>query len=402
MQLKDINLTKEQAIEQTKKYMIETYERFPFVAVRAKDMYLYDENGTGYLDFYGGIAVNSAGSCNEKVVAAVREQVGDIMHTFNYPYTVPQTALAKLICETIGMDKIFFQNSGTESNEAMIKMARKYGVDNYGEKRYHIVTAKDGFHGRTYGALSATGQPDNACQKGFKPMLPGFTYADYNDLESFRAAVTEDTIAIMLEPIQGEGGVVPGTEAFFKGIRKLCDEKGLLLLIDEIQTGWFRTGPAMAYMRFGIKPDAVSMAKAMGGGMPIGAVCATAKMATAFNPGSHGTTYGGNPVCCAAALAQINDMIERKLGDNAAKVGAYFMEELRKLPHVKEVRGEGLLVGVVFDIPRALDIKHGCLDGKLLVTAIGANVVRMVPPLIATKEDCDKAVGIIKAAVEAL
>jgi acetylornithine/N-succinyldiaminopimelate aminotransferase len=402
MLLKDIKLTKDQAIEQTKKYMIETYERFPFVASRAKDMYLYDENDVPYLDFYGGIAVNSAGSCNEKVVAAVREQVGQIMHTFNYPYTVPQTVLAKLICDTIDMEKIFFQNSGTESNEAMIKMARKYGVDNYGPNRYHIITAKSGFHGRTYGALSATGQPDNACQLGFKPMLPGFTYADYNNLESFRAAVTEDTIAIMLEPIQGEGGVIPGTEAFFKGIRKLCDEKGLLLLIDEIQTGWFRTGPAMAYMRFGIKPDAVSMAKAMGGGMPIGAVCATAKLATAFNPGSHGTTYGGNPVCCAAAYAQITDMIERKLGDNAAKVGAYFMDKLRKLPHVTEVRGEGLLVGVVFDIPKALDIKHGCLDRKLLVTAIGANVVRMVPPLIATKEDCDKAAEIIKQAVEAL
>jgi acetylornithine/N-succinyldiaminopimelate aminotransferase len=402
MLLKDVKLTKEQVYEQTKKYMIETYERFPFVASRAKDMYLYDENDVAYLDFYGGIAVNSAGSCNEKVVAAVREQVGQIMHTFNYPYTVPQTALAKLICDTIEMDKIFFQNSGTESNEAMIKMARKYGVDNHGPNKYHIITAKMGFHGRSYGALSATGQPDNACQLGFKPVLPGFTYADYNDLESFKAAVTDDTIAIMLEPIQGEGGVIPGTEAFFKGIRQLCDEKGLLLLIDEIQTGWYRTGPAMAYMRFGIKPDAVSMAKAMGGGMPIGAVCATAKLATAFNPGSLGTPYGGNPVCCAAAYAQISDMIERKVGENAASVGAYFADQLRKLPHVTEVRGEGLLVGVVFDIPRAVDIKHGCLDRRLLVTAIGQNIIRMVPPLIATKEDCDKATEIIKQSVDAL
>jgi acetylornithine/N-succinyldiaminopimelate aminotransferase len=332
----------------------------------------------------------------------VKEQVGQIMHTFNYPYTVPQIAVSKLICDTIKMDKIFFQNSGTESNEAMIKMARKYGVDNFGPNKYHIITAKMGFHGRSYGALSATGQPDNACQLGFKPMLPGFTYADYNNLESFRAAVTDDTIAIMLEPIQGEGGVIPGTEEFFKGIRKLCDEKGLLLLIDEIQTGWFRTGLAMAYMRFGIKPDAVSMAKAMGGGMPIGAVCATAKLATAFNPGSHGTTYGGNPVCCAASYAQITDMIERKLGENAATVGDYFMAELRKLPHVKEVRGAGLLVGAVLDIPKAVDVKHGCLDRKLLVTAIGADVIRMVPPLIATKADCDKATEIIKQSIEAL
>ncbi|MDR1136056.1 MAG: acetylornithine/succinylornithine family transaminase [Clostridiales Family XIII bacterium] len=402
MLLKDVNLTPEEVKELAKKYMVETYERFPFVACKAKGMYLYDENGVPYLDFYGGIAVNSAGSCNDKVVAAVQDQVADIMHTFNYPYTIPQAILAKLICETVGMDKIFYQNSGTESNEAMIKMARKYGVDNYGPNRYHIVTAKAGFHGRSYGALSATGQPDNACQLGFKPMLPGFTYADYNDLDSFKAAVTDDTIAIMLEPIQGEGGVIPGTKEFFQGIEKLCREKGMLLLIDEIQTGWYRTGPAMAFMNFGIKPDIFSMAKAMGGGMPIGAICATEKVTKAFNPGSHGTTYGGNPVCCAAAYAQISYMIENKLGENATEVGNYFMDKLRALPHVTEVRGAGLLVGAVLDIPKALDVKHGCIDRKLLVTSIGANVVRMVPPLIATKEDCDKAAAIIKESIEAL
>jgi acetylornithine/N-succinyldiaminopimelate aminotransferase len=389
-------------MEMSKKYMIETYERFPFIACKAKGMYLYDENNTPYLDFYGGIAVNSAGSCNDKVVAAVQDQVADVMHTFNYPYTIPQALLSKLICETVGMDKIFYQNSGTESNEAMIKMARKYGVDNFGPNRYHIVTAKSSFHGRSFGALSATGQPDSACQQGFKPMLPGFTYADFSDRDSFKAAVTDDTIAIMLEPIQGEGGVIPGTKEFFQGIEKLCREKNMLLLIDEIQTGWYRTGPAMAFMSFGIKPDIFSMAKAMGGGMPIGAICATSKVATAFNPGSHGTTYGGNPVCCAAAHAQISYMIENKLGENAHEVGNYFMDKLRKLPHVTEVRGAGLLVGIVLDIPKALDVKHNCIDRKLLVTSIGANVVRMVPPLIATKEDCDKAADIIRQSIEAL
>ncbi len=188
MQLKDVNMTAEQIVELTKKYMIETYERYPFVATRAKGMYLYDENDQPYLDFYGGIAVNSAGNCNEKVVAAVQEQVAQIMHTFNYPYTIPQALLAEKVCTSIGMDKIFFQNSGTESNEAMIKIARKYGVDNFGPEKYQIVTAINGFHGRTYGALSATGQPDNALQIGFKPVLPGFTYAKYNDLEAFKAA----------------------------------------------------------------------------------------------------------------------------------------------------------------------------------------------------------------------
>lgn len=399
MQLKDVNMTAEQVVEMTKKYMIETYERFPFVATKAKGMYLYDENGEAYLDFYGGIAVNNAGSCNEKVVAAVQDQVADIMHTFNYPYTIPQAILAKLICETIGMDKIFYQNSGTESNEAMIKIARKYGVDNYGPERYHIVTALNSFHGRTYGGLSATGQPDNACQIGFKPVLPGFTYAEFNNLESFKAACTENTIAIMIEPCQGEGGVRPATQEFMTGLRKFCDEKGMLLLLDEIQTGWCRTGKVMDYMNYGIKPDMVSMAKGISGGMPIGAMCCTNKVATAMNPGSHGSTYAGSPVCCAAAYAQITELLDRKLADNAAEVGDYFAKKLTTLPHVKEVRHAGLLVGVEFDFPGAPDIKHGCTDRKMLVTAIGKTIVRMVPPLIVTKEECDKAYDILKAAV---
>ena len=402
MLLKDVNLTKDDVKNLTEKYMIETYERFPFVAEKAKDMYIYDESGNGYLDFYGGVAVNSAGSCNEKVVAAIQEQCAELIHTFNYPYTVAQAVLAELICETLGMDKIFYQNSGTESNEAMIKMARKYGVDNYGENKYHIITAKKSFHGRTYGALSATGQTENALQIGFKPMLPGFTYADFNDVDSFRAAVTDDTIAIMLEPIQGEGGVNVATKEFITGIKELCDEKGLLLLFDEIQTGWYRTGPAMAYEYYGVKPDIVSMAKAMGGGMPIGAICANNKAAAAFTAGAHGTTYGGNPVCCAAAYAEIKELQNRKLGENATEVGNYFMDKLKTLPDVKEVRGRGLIVGVEFNHDKAADIKHHALDNYLMTTAIGTSIIRMVPPLIATKEDCDKAFDILKAACEAL
>lgn len=401
MKLNEAKLTKQELKDLTKKYMIETYERFDFIAQTAKDMYLYDEEGNGYLDFYGGVAVNSAGSCNEKVVEAVCEQVKDIIHTFNYPYTVPQVLLAKLICETIGMDKIFYQNSGAEANEAMIKMARKYGTDNYGPNKYHIITAKSSFHGRTYGAMSATGQPDNGCQLGFKPMLPGFSYADFNDVDSFRKLVTDDTIAIMIEPVQGEGGVRPATQEFIDGIKELCEEKGLLLLFDEIQTGWCRTGEVMAYMNYNIKPDIVSMAKAMGGGMPISAVCASEEVSKAFTMGSHGSTYGGNPVCCAAAYAQINELLDRKLADNAKKMGEYFMNKLKNLPHVKDVRGKGLLVGVEFDLPIGLDIKHNCIDRKLLVTLIGTSIIRMVPPLILTKADCDKAYEILKESVEA-
>ena len=402
MRLKDTGLTVQDIKDKVNKYMIETYERFDFLAETAKGMYIYDENGTPYLDFYAGIAVNSAGNCNEKVVAAVRDQVGDIMHTFNYPYTIPQALLAEKICTTLGMDKIFFQNSGTEANEAMIKMARKYGVEKYGPHKYNIVTAKESFHGRTFGSMSATGQPDNACQIDFGDMTPGFSYAPFNDLKAFEEACTENTIAIMVEPVQGEGGVHPATQEFLQGLRKLCDERGMLLLLDEVQTGWCRTGAIMSYMNYGIKPDIVSMAKAMGGGMPIGAICATEEVAAAFTPGSHGSTFGGSPVSCAASLAEIDELLDRDLAGNAKEMGAYFMEELKKLPHVKEVRGQGLLVGVEFDdTVNAVDIKHGCFDRKLLVTAIGSSIIRMVPPLILTKEDCDKAFAILKETVEA-
>ena len=403
MRLKDTGRTTQDIKDLVSKYMIETYERFDFLAETAKDQYIYDEEGTPYLDFYAGIAVNSAGNCNEKVVKAVVDQVQDIMHTFNYPYTIPQALLAEKVCTTIGMDKIFFQNSGTEANEAMIKMARKYGVEKYGPQKYNIVTAAMGFHGRTFGAMSATGQPDNGCQIGFGPMTDGFTYAEYNNLQSFKDACTENTIAIMVEPVQGEGGVHPATPEFLKGLREFCDEKGMLLLLDEVQTGWCRTGKVMSFMHYGIKPDIISMAKALGGGMPIGAICATEEVSKAFTPGSHGTTFGGHPVCCAAALAEVEELLDKDLAANAEKMGAYFKAKLETLPHVKEVRGQGLLVGVEFDDTiSGVDVKHECLHRHLLITAIGAHIIRMIPPLIITEEDCDKAFEIIKESVEAL
>ena len=403
MKLKDTGLTFQDIKDKVNKYMIETYERFDFLAETAEGMYIYDENKTPYLDFYAGIAVNSAGNCNPKVVAAVKDQVEDIMHTFNYPYTIPQALLAEKVCETIGMDKIFYQNSGTEANEAMIKMARKYGVEKYGPNKYNIVSAKMSFHGRTFGAMSATGQPDNACQIGFGNMTPGFTYAEYNNLDSFKAAVTDDTIGIMIEPVQGEGGVHPATPEFLKGLREFCDEKGMLLLLDEVQTGWCRTGAVMSYMNYGVKPDIVSMAKGLGGGMPIGAICATEEVSKAFTPGSHGTTFGGHPISCAAALAEVEELLDKDLAGNAKKVGDYFAAKLEKLPHVKEVRHQGLLVGVEFDDEiSGVEVKHGCLDRKLLITAIGAHVIRMIPPLIVTEEQCDEACAIIEEAVKAL
>ena len=400
MRLKDTGLTAQEIKDIVNKYMIETYERFDFVADFAKGMYLYDENGEGYLDFYAGIAVNNVGNCNEKVVAAVQEQAETIMQTFNYPYTVPQALLAKLICETIGMDKIFFQNSGAEANEAMIKMARKYGHDKYGPNRYKIVTAYKSFHGRTIGTLSATGQTDNAIQKGFNPIRDDFVYAEFNNLDSFREACDDDTIAIMIEPVQGEGGVYPATQEFIKGLRELCDERGMLLLFDEVQTGWGRTGEIMCYMHYGVKPDIVSMAKGMGGGMPIGAICATEEVAKVFGMGSHGSTFGGHPVTCAASYAAIKEILDGDLAKNAKVMGEKFMNKLRELPHVADVRGLGLLVGVEFDQDIGVEVKREAFRNKMLVTSIGTNAIRMVPPLIVEEEHIEKAVEILRTSIE--
>ena len=352
MRLKDTGLSAKELKAIVNKYMVETYERYDFIAERAEGMYIYDEEGNAYLDFYGGVAVNSAGNRNAKVEAAIKDQLGDIVHTFNYPYTIPQALLAKKICDTIGMDKIFYQNSGTEANECMIKMARKYGTDNFGPERYHIITAKNGFHGRTYGAMSATGQTDNAIQMGFKPMLPGFSYAEYNNLEDFASKVTKNTIAIMIEPVQGEGGVHPATQEFIEGLRKLCDDNDMLLLFDEVQTGWGRTGAPMAYMGYGVKPDAA-----------------------------------------------VSEILDNNLSGNAKEMGEYMKEQLAKLPHVKEARGRGLLVGCEYDIPIALEVKHGCLDRMALITAIGDSVNRMIPPLIVTKKQIDELMIIMKAAI---
>ncbi|MDO4474907.1 MAG: acetylornithine/succinylornithine family transaminase [Eubacteriales bacterium] len=401
MKLQETGLTAQELKDIVNKYMIETYARYDFIAERADGMYLYDEEGTAYLDFYGGVAVNSPGNRNPKVVAAVKNQMDDIVHTFNYPYTIPQALLAKKICDSIGMDKIFYQNSGTEANECMIKMARKYGIETFGPNKYEIITAKHGFHGRTMGAVAATGQPDSAIQRDFGPMLPGFSYAEFNNLEDFASKITPNTIAIMIEPVQGEGGVHPATQEFIEGLRKLCDDNDLLLLFDEVQTGWGRTGSLMAFMGYGVKPDCVSMAKAMGGGMPIAACCASEKVAKAFSAGTHGSTYGGHPVSCAAALASISEIIDMNLSENAKVVGEYMVEQMAKLPHVKEARGRGLLVGCEYDLPIAVNVKWECMKRHALITAIGSNTNRMIPPLIATKKDVDMLMDIMREAIPA-
>ena len=399
MKLKDTGLTKQELFALAADYMIQPYTRFPLIAESGKGQYVYDSDGKEYLDFYAGVAVTSCGHADAEINNAIKQQIDAITHTSNYPYSVPQVMLAQYICEHIGMDKIIFQNSGTEANEAMIKLARKYGVDKYGAHKYEIITALNSFHGRTLGALAATGQPDSALHKGFAPLLEGFKYAEYNNLASFEQAITENTIAIMVEPVQGEGGVYAATAEFLTALRKLCDEKGLLLLLDEIQTGWGRCGALMAYMDYGIKPDAVSMAKAMGNGLPIGAMAATDALAAAFTPGAHGTTYGGNPICCAGSLAAVKKIVGDKLPQKAKELGIYFKEQLAGLPHVKETRGKGLLVGVEFDMPVADKLKMTCVKHGLLITSLGGATIRMVPPLIITKENIDTAIKIIQTAL---
>lgn len=402
MDLKSTGKTKEEIKEMYNKYFYETFRRFDFIAEKGEDDYVIDETGKRYLDFMAGIAVNSAGHCNKKVVEAIMEQCQQMMHASNYCYTIPMVMLAQRICDAIGMEKIYFQNSGAEANEVMIKLARKYGKDNFGPNRYHIVTAKNSFHGRTLATLAATGQPGTAIQRNYDPMIPGFSYAEFNNVQAFADACTDDTIAIMVEPVQGEGGVIPATKEFLQGLRKLCDERNMLLLFDEVQTGWGRTGSLMAYMGYGVKPDCVSMAKAMGGGMPIGAMCTSAKLALTFGPGAHGSTYAGNPVACAASYAQIGEIIDQKLPENADKIGAYFREELLKLPCVKEVRGRGLMIGVEFNKDIATDVKYQSADEGLLITAVRPNVIRLVPPLNITEKECDEAFAILHKVVSKL
>lgn len=402
MLLENTGKTKEQMKETYNTYFYETFKRFDFIADKGEGSYLYAENGDKYLDFMAGIAVNSTGHCNAKVVEAIKEQCEQLIHASNYCYSVPQGMLAELICTSIGMEKIYFQNSGAEANEAMIKLARKYGKDNFGPERYNIVTAYNSFHGRTLATLTATGQPGTAIQNNYDPLMPGFKYAEFNNLKAFEEACDENTIAIMVEPVQGEGGVIPATKEFLVGLRKLCDEKNMLLLFDEVQTGWGRTGSLMAYMGYGVKPDCVSMAKAMGGGMPIGAMCTSAELALTFGPGAHGSTYAGNPVCCAASYAQIKEIIENKLVENSHNMGEYFASKLATLPEVKEVRGRGLMIGVEFNKDIATDVKYNSSDEGLLITAVRPSVIRLVPPLNVTKEECDKAFDILNSVVSKL
>ena len=395
MRLKDTGLTAAELKAQVKKYMIETYERMDFVADYAEGIYMYDENGEAYLDFYAGIAVNCLGNCNPKVVKAVQEQSALIMQTFNYPYTIPQAVLSKEICETIGMDKVMYQNSGAEANEAMIKIARKWGIENIGPDAWHIITAKQSFHGRTLNTLAATGQ--EVFHNYFFPFTEGFRYADANDLASLEAAAGDDVCAVMMELVQGEGGVLPLDRDYVKAVARLCAEKDWLLLVDEVQTGVGRTGSLFAFQQYGILPDVASFAKGIAGGLPMSGILANEKCRDVLGPGTHATTFGANPVCAAAGLVVQETLTDAFLEDVRAK-GTYLRNQIEALdlPCFGATRGMGLMIGIqVKDGWTNKEIASKLIENGLLVLTAGPSM-RLLPPLVISQEEMDQGLEILK------
>lgn len=381
-------------IELDNQYVMHTYGRLPVVFVRGEGCFVYDAEGKEYLDFVAGIAVNGLGHCPPKVVEAICKQAGTLMHTSNLYHTLPQPELAKILVEASGMGKAFFCNSGAEANEAAMKLARKATKVAGNPQKTEIITAEQSFHGRTLAAITATGQPKY--QKSFTPLAPDYLYIPYNDIEALKAIAGEKTCAIMMEPVQGESGVHPATQAFLQTARELCDELGAALIFDEVQTGLGRTGKLFGFQHYGIEPDIMTLAKTLGGGFPIGACLAKGKYADVFEPGDHASTFGGNPLACAAAIACVTEIIEGGWVENSREVGAYFAERLRNLPGVKEVRGMGLMLAAEFTEPIAKSITTKALDKGLILNAIGENTLRFVPPLIVTRELVDRAIGIIE------
>jgi len=381
-------------------YVMHTFNRQPVVFVRGEGMKVWDAEGREYLDFLAGIAVNGLGHCHPRLVSAISEQARTLMHVCNLYYVPQQPELAKRLVELSGLDKAFFCNSGAEANEAAIKLARKWAKEAHGPKRYEIITAEGSFHGRTLCTVTATGQPKY--HQGFEPLVPGFKYVPFNDSRALEAAVTEHTCAIMLEPVQGESGVHPASPDYLSGVRELCDEKGLLLILDEIQTGLGRTGRWFGHEHYGIKPDIMTLAKTLGGGFPIGACLATDDAAKAFKPGSHASTFGGNPLACAAALATLDIMEQERLIENAADMGAYLVEALEELKarrdDIVEVRGVGLMAAIELSRDYAPAVAAGCLWRGLIVNPLGQNVIRFLPPLIVGKEHVDSAIRILSDA----
>jgi acetylornithine and succinylornithine aminotransferases len=392
-------MTNNEIINKGQEYVMNTYGRFPIAPVKGKGSYVWDADGKQYLDFLGGIAVCVLGHCDDGMQAALQEQAAQLWHISNLYWIKPQVELAQKLVILSGLGKAFFCNSGAEANEAAIKLARKYFYRKGQADRNQIIVFKESFHGRTLATVTATGQPKY--QEGFAPLPEGFVYADYNDLGSVEKLVSEKTAAIMLEPIQGEGGIHPASKDFITGIRHICDQEGILLIIDEVQSGIGRTGTFFAYQSYGIKPDIVTMAKGLGAGFPIGAMLATDEAAVGFAPGDHASTFGGNPLATAAANQLIDTITKPEFIENTRNMGAYLKEGLNKLsdPRIIETRGIGLMLGLEFntDVKELVQI---CLQKGLLLIGAGPRVVRFVPPLNINRTEIDQAISIFSEALQ--
>ena len=381
---------KNEIMQEAETVLATTYKRFPVVLTRGAGCTVWDNTGRAYTDFIAGIAVCSLGHCHPAVTEAVCRQAATLCHVSNLYYTVPQVELARWLVDHSFADRIFFCNSGAEANEAAIKLARKYFYDRSQPGRFRVVAMQQSFHGRTMGTLSATGQ--EKIRKGFAPVLEKFEFVPFGDLGALEGAVDENTCAVMLEPLQGEGGVICPPAGYLAGVREICDRAGVLLVYDEIQTGMGRTGTLFAYEHEGAAPDIMTLAKALANGLPIGAMCAREDVAAAFTPGSHASTFGGTPLVTAAALATARTLVEDGVLDNCRRMGTYFKAALEDLGRrhgcVREVRGRGLLLGLVLD-SEGTPIVSACLEKGFLINCIQDTVLRFAPPLIMTEAEVD-------------
>jgi acetylornithine/N-succinyldiaminopimelate aminotransferase len=379
-------------IEMFDKYVIANYSRLPRAIVKGVDNYLYDAAGNEILDMFPGWAVSGIGHCHPKVVEAIREQAGELLHIDNTFYIPKQGQLAKLLSERAFGGKCFFCNSGAEANEAAMKLARKHTS----REKYRFITAQGSFHGRTFATVTATAQPKY--HDGFLPMLPGFEYVPFNDVDALKAAFSDEVAAVMLEPIQGEGGINIATAEYLETTRQLCDTYGAVMILDEVQTGLGRTGKWFGYQHFDVEPDIITMAKALGGGVAIGAMMAKAEVAKSLVPGTHASTFGGNPLACAAGVAVIEAIEQDNLLTNANEMGQYAMEKLERLkekyPIIDHVRGKGLMIGVQLTESGG-GIVDKCLENGLRINCTQGNVLRIMPSMTVTSEQIDKAIEII-------
>jgi len=390
-------MNSQQWIEKADRYIMKTYGRYPLVPVRGEGCLLWDADGNRYLDFLAGVAVNNLGHCHPRVVEALRKQAAELIHCSNYYHIPCQIELAELLCERSFADRAFFCNSGAEANEAAIKLARKYSREKFGPDRFEIITALSSFHGRTMATVSATGQ--EKVQKFFDPLLHGFRHVPFNDVNSLDRAITPNTCAVMLEPIQGEGGVVIPSGEYFREVRRLCDERQILLIFDEVQVGMGRTGRLFAHEHFGVYPDIMTLAKALAGGAPIGTMLAREEVAESFGPGTHGSTFGGNPLVTAAGVATVRAILEEGIMENTVEMGRYLIGRLEGLMErfsiITEVRGIGLMIGMQLSVPAAEIVKKALSRGLLLNVAQDT-VLRFVPPLIVTAAEIDEMIQILE------